>query len=62
MTNIRLLHEISATFVNICINLMQISQKYARKLCKIFVLEVDEIDFVGGAGDGGVEPFEVIGG
>ncbi len=57
MTNIGLLHEISAIFVSICINLMQIFSKYARKLCKILIFEVDEIDFVGGAGDGGVEPF-----
>ena len=35
MTNIGLLHEISATFINICINLMQIYQKHAQTLCKI---------------------------
>ena len=35
MTNIGLLHEISATFINICINLMRIYQKHAQTLCKI---------------------------
>ncbi len=35
MTNIGLLHEISATFINIRINLMQIYQKHAETLCKI---------------------------
>lgn len=34
MTNIELLHEISATFINICINLMRIYQKHAQTLCK----------------------------
>ena len=29
-------------------------------VCKEFVFEVDEVDFVGGAGDGGVEPLEVV--
>lgn len=35
MTNIGLLHEISATFINICINLMRVYQKHAQMLCKI---------------------------
>lgn len=35
MTNIELLHEISATIINICINLMRIYQKHAQTLCKI---------------------------
>ena len=44
MTNIELLHEISATFINICINLMQIFSKYARKLCKIAFLVTVAVD------------------
>ena len=35
MTNIGLLHEISATFINICINLIQIYQKMHKRYAKL---------------------------